>query len=79
MIRDWGCPYEYPYGEDGGKNYVTKILKVGNVNENKLRYLTFSDVIPYAVELFSFVGSMLLAAKIFLVHGDVISSVANSG
>lgn len=41
--------------------------------------LLFSDVIPYGVESFSFVGSMLLAAKIFLVHGDVISSVANSG
>nr|XP_034337973.1 atlastin-1 isoform X2 [Crassostrea gigas] len=27
LIRDWGCPYEYPYGEDGGKNYVTKILE----------------------------------------------------
>ncbi|XP_052715327.1 atlastin-1-like isoform X2 [Crassostrea angulata] len=27
LIRDWGFPYEYPYGEDGGKNYVTKVLK----------------------------------------------------
>lgn len=27
LIRDWGCPYEYPYGEDGGKKYVTKILE----------------------------------------------------
>lgn len=28
VLRDWGYPYEYPYGKDGGEAYVNKILKV---------------------------------------------------
>lgn len=28
LIRDWGSPYEYPYGQDGGESYVQQILKV---------------------------------------------------
>ncbi|XP_062621079.1 atlastin-1-like [Saccostrea cucullata] len=28
LIRDWGVPYEYPYGKDGGSAYIAKKLKV---------------------------------------------------
>ncbi|XP_061197696.1 atlastin-1-like [Saccostrea echinata] len=28
LIRDWGIPYEYSYGKDGGTAYIVKKLKV---------------------------------------------------
>lgn len=28
VLRDWGYPYEYPYGKDGGDAYVNTLLKV---------------------------------------------------
>lgn len=31
MIRDWGCPNEFQFGEDGGEAYVQKQLQVGKV------------------------------------------------
>lgn len=27
MIRDWGCPHEFPYGDIGGEDYVRKQLQ----------------------------------------------------
>lgn len=31
LIRDWGCPHEFPYGGVGGTAYVCKQLQVGKV------------------------------------------------
>lgn len=28
VVRDWGCPHEFPYGETGGEAYVRKQLQV---------------------------------------------------
>lgn len=53
-------------------NYFIQFVKSSS------NFLTL-HAIRFTVESFSFVGSMLLAANIFLVHGDDISSVANSG
>lgn len=39
LIRDWGCPSEFPYGYVGGEDYVRKQLKVSNVNKKAVRKL----------------------------------------
>lgn len=38
VVRDWGCPHEFPYGETGGEAYVRKQLQVSqkNLTINKL-------------------------------------------
>lgn len=28
LIRDWGCPDEYSYGDEGGRRYVNMKLEV---------------------------------------------------
>ncbi|XP_065933795.1 atlastin-1 [Magallana gigas] len=37
LIRDWGCPYEYPYGKDGGEAYIRKKLKIKSNHHEELK------------------------------------------
>lgn len=29
LIRDWSNPHKFPFGSDGGRQYIKKILNVG--------------------------------------------------
>lgn len=36
LIRDWGYPYEYSYGKDGGNRYIKKQLEVNFINHESM-------------------------------------------
>lgn len=37
LIRDWGCPYEYSYGKDGGEAYTREKLKIKSNHHEELK------------------------------------------
>lgn len=36
LVRDWSFPYEYPYGLEGGKNFLEKRLEVRTGRESHI-------------------------------------------
>lgn len=39
LIRDWGYPYEYSYGKDGGNRYIKKQLEINSNQHEELKEL----------------------------------------
>lgn len=83
LIRDWGWPDEYHYGEDGGKKYVSKVLEETTEQPQELKNIRraikncFPDVsgflLPYPGR--AVVTNKMFDGKVKEMDGEFVESV----